>query len=228
MARSWCCHLILQHFWCTLGLISEMKYSYMLMYNLWVTLENHISVGSCNTKSSHWGIRKHVIFFPHFVVESNTSTSARMSGNVTDINYILSSNKHVCPSILISPVPDLSACQLTFFCTFFGAGKKNGKICDILPRCNEAVFYEMSWEKVAAERGTANTGELPCVGGGGEKGNLWGERPARVMKSSPLLIFFLLLFSLRQESWESQAYSDTLTGNWGECRPIWRLCANLK
>lgn len=50
--------------------------------------------------------------------------------------------------------------------------KKTGKICDILPRCNEAVFYEMSWEEVAAERGAANAGELPCVRGGGEKGNL--------------------------------------------------------
>lgn len=90
-----------------------------------------------------------------------------MSGNVSDINYIFSSNKHVRLSVVISPVPDLSARQLVFFCTFFGG--ENGKICDILPRCNEAVFYEMSWEEVAVEHGTANAGELPCVGGGGKK-----------------------------------------------------------
>lgn len=124
-------------------------------------------------------------------------------------------------SILISPVADLSSRQLTFFATFFR--KKTGKIFDILPRCNEAVFYEMSWEEVAAERSTANAGELPCVRGGGEKGNLWGDRPAREMKSPPLLIP-----SPRQVSWESRAYGDTLTGNWGESRPILKLCVGLK
>lgn len=87
-----------------------------------------------------------------------------MSDNVSDINYILSSDKHARLSILISLVPNLSARQLTFFAHSLGG--KNGKICDILPRCNEAVFYEMSWEKVASERGTGNAGEFPCVGGG--------------------------------------------------------------
>lgn len=138
-----------------------------------------------------------------------------------DINYNFSSDKHAGASILISPVADLSARQLIFF-ALSSEKEKKSKICDILPRCNEAVFYEMSWEEVAAEHGTAGAGELPCVRGGGEKGNLWRDRPARVMKSSPLLI------PPHQESWESRAYGDTLTGNWGECRPIWRLWVNLK
>lgn len=49
------------------------------------------------------------------MVESNTSTSTQMSGNVRDINYIFSSDKHGLPSILISLVPDLSVRQLTVF-----------------------------------------------------------------------------------------------------------------
>lgn len=129
----------------------------------------------------HWPLGKqeaHEYFSP--IPGSKTASTSTWC----DINYIFSSNKHAVVSILISPVADLSARQLTFF-----ALEKKGKICDILPRCNEAVFYEMSWEEVAAERGTANAGELPCVRGGGEEGNLWGDRPAREMKSSPLLIF---------------------------------------
>lgn len=101
-------------------------------------------------------------FFPHFVVESNTSTSTQMSGNVRDINYIFSSDKHGLPSILISLVPDLSVRQLT---VFFGRslGGKNGTICDILPRCNEVVFYEMSWEEVTEERAPPTQVNSPAL-----------------------------------------------------------------
>lgn len=38
----------------------------------------------------------------------------------------------------------------------------------------------------------------------------------------------LCWFSPRQVSGESRAYGDTLTGNWGESRPILKLCVGLK
>lgn len=137
-----------------------------------------------------------------------------------DINYNFSSDKHAGASILISPVADLSA-RISYFLRFLQKKKKKGKICDILPRCKQ---YFMRWAGRKWQPSTAPPTQVNSPAWGAE-----GKKVICEETDLPGWWRVLLCWSPpHQESWESRAYGDTLTGNWGECRPIWRLCVNLK